>query len=98
MTGNSCIDVRFFAPPADLAPCFTTFYRLEVNLDEGQQLEDWLQMDKPVNIPGTFMEYPNWRRKLSRNLESIFADEDIQSLAAGINAGRQEAGRQHNDR
>jgi len=43
LTGNSCIDVRFFAPPADLAPCFTTFYRLEVNLDEGQQLEDWLQ-------------------------------------------------------
>lgn len=62
------------------------------------QLEDWLQMDKPVNIPGTFMEYPNWRRKLSRNLESIFADEDIQSLAAGIDAGRQEAGRQNTDR
>ena len=39
------------------------------------------------------MEYPNWRRKLSRNLESIFADEDIQSLAAGIDAGRQEASR-----
>ena len=29
------------------------------------QLEDWLEMDKPVNIPGTFDEYPNWRRKLT---------------------------------
>lgn len=58
------------------------------------QLEDWLEMDKPVNIPGTFMEYPNWRRKLSRNLEDIFADQDIQSLSVSIEAGRQEASRQ----
>lgn len=43
MIGEDCIDVRFFAPPADLAPCFTTFYRLEVNLPEGEVLEDWLQ-------------------------------------------------------
>lgn len=57
------------------------------------QLEDWLQMDKPVNIPGTFMEYPNWRRKLSQNLESIFADPDIHSLAARIEQGRQAASR-----
>ncbi|MEX0343069.1 MAG: helix-turn-helix domain-containing protein [Erythrobacter sp.] len=42
MIGHDCIDVRFFAPPADLAPCFTTFYRLEVNLPEGEVLEDWL--------------------------------------------------------
>ena len=41
------------------------------------QLEDWLQMDKPVNIPGTFNEYPNWRRKLSHNLEDIFNQEPI---------------------
>ena len=43
MNGHDCIDVRFFAPPADLAPCFTTFYRLEVDLPEGETLEDWLQ-------------------------------------------------------
>ena len=43
MNGHDDIDVRFFAPPADLAPCFTTFYRLEVRLPKGQQLEDWLQ-------------------------------------------------------
>lgn len=36
------------------------------------QLEDWLEMDNPVNIPGTVDEYPNWRRKLSVNLDNIF--------------------------
>ena len=43
MNGQDSIDVRFFAPPADLAPCFTTFYRLEVELPPGEVLEDWLQ-------------------------------------------------------
>ena len=43
MTDHKAIDVRFFAPPADLAPCFTSFYRLEVDLSEGEFLEDWLQ-------------------------------------------------------
>ena len=41
--GSDSIDVRFFAPPADLAPCFTTFYRLEVSLPPGRVVEDWLQ-------------------------------------------------------
>ncbi|NVK57883.1 MAG: 4-alpha-glucanotransferase [Alteromonadaceae bacterium] len=57
------------------------------------QLEDWLEMDKPVNVPGTFMEYPNWRRKLSRNLSDIFADPDVQALAAKIEQGRRTASR-----
>lgn len=43
MTAHKAIDVRFFAPPADLAPCFTSFYRVEVDLPEGEILEDWLQ-------------------------------------------------------
>ncbi|KJY75145.1 4-alpha-glucanotransferase [Vibrio nigripulchritudo] len=45
------------------------------------QLEDWLEMDKPVNIPGTVDEYPNWRRKLSSNLDDIFAKDNIHQLA-----------------
>jgi 4-alpha-glucanotransferase len=52
------------------------------------QLEDWLQMDKPVNIPGTFNEYPNWKRKLSRNLEDIFEDDAIVSLAGDLTKRR----------
>lgn len=42
MTTECRIDVRFFAPPADLAPCFTTFYRLEVDLPEGEVVTDYL--------------------------------------------------------
>ena len=55
------------------------------------QLEDWLQMDKPVNIPGTFMEYPNWKRKLNRNLESIFSDGELMELAQSLTKARQQA-------
>lgn len=55
------------------------------------QLEDWLQMDKPVNIPGTFKEYPNWKRKLSRNLEDIFEDDAIVSLAKNLTIRRSDA-------
>jgi 4-alpha-glucanotransferase len=53
------------------------------------QLEDWLEMDKPVNIPGTFNEYPNWRRKLSRSLQDIFNDSSLNDLAANLTEVRQ---------
>lgn len=55
------------------------------------QLEDWLQMDKPVNIPGTFNEYPNWKRKLNRNLEDIFSDPELVDLAQGLTQARIQA-------
>lgn len=37
------IDVRFFAPPGDLADCFTSIYRLELTVADGQRVVDWLQ-------------------------------------------------------
>ncbi len=55
------------------------------------QLEDWLQMDKPVNIPGTFNEYPNWRRKLTHTVEDIFNNASIRSLAADLSKARKQA-------
>lgn len=42
MADDCNIDVRFFAPPEDLAPCFTTFYRLEIEVPEGKEVEDCL--------------------------------------------------------
>ncbi len=72
-------------------------YGMQVHMAGGSsallslQLEDWLQMDKPVNIPGTFDEYPNWRRKLSDNLESIFANPDIRQLAEKLTDARKRA-------
>ncbi|GEA06517.1 4-alpha-glucanotransferase [Alteromonas sp. KUL42] len=55
------------------------------------QLEDWLEMDKPVNIPGTFDEYPNWRRKLTQNIESMFERQDINELASKLTQARKNA-------
>ena len=55
------------------------------------QLEDWLEMDKPVNIPGTFDEYPNWRRKLTENIESMFERHDINELASKLSHARKQA-------
>ncbi|ODA33767.1 4-alpha-glucanotransferase [Veronia pacifica] len=57
------------------------------------QLEDLLEMDSPVNVPGTCNEYPNWRRKLSVSLEEIFARSDINVLAEKLTKIRVEASR-----
>lgn len=52
------------------------------------QLEDALQMSQPVNIPGTSNEYPNWRRKLSENIEQWREDPAIKQLFTDITAAR----------
>ncbi|CAM3670152.1 4-alpha-glucanotransferase [Vibrio aerogenes CECT 7868] len=56
------------------------------------QLEDWLEMDQPVNIPGTVDEYPNWRRKLSVNLDDLFARHDVNEIAHKLTEVRKNAG------
>lgn len=72
-------------------------YGMQVHMATGSsallslQLEDWLQMDKPVNIPGTFEEYPNWKRKLSHNLEDIFMLPEVLRLSQRINSARRDA-------
>jgi 4-alpha-glucanotransferase len=53
------------------------------------QLEDWLDMDEPVNVPGTSNEYPNWQRKLNRTLEEILADPDLSQLCEDLTGSRQ---------
>lgn len=51
----------------------------------GLQPEDWLDMASPVNIPGTSEQYPNWRRKLSRDIEDIFTEQRIVELLNKVN-------------
>lgn len=48
------------------------------------QLDDLMLEEKPVNIPGTWREYPNWRRKLKRNLANLFHDPEIRDLLMTI--------------
>ncbi|OLQ93233.1 4-alpha-glucanotransferase [Vibrio panuliri] len=55
------------------------------------QLEDWLEMDQPVNIPGTVNEYPNWRRKLSMDLEQLFSVDAVNQIADKLSQVRSSA-------
>ncbi|MBT8140635.1 MAG: 4-alpha-glucanotransferase [Gammaproteobacteria bacterium] len=52
------------------------------------QLEDAQLMTEPLNIPGTYREYPNWRRKQANNIDAIFADSHIRQMFAAINEER----------
>ena len=44
------------------------------------QLEDLLLEQSPVNIPGTFGEYPNWRRKLTATVEQLFSQPESRTM------------------
>lgn len=56
------------------------------------QLEDFLEMDQPVNVPGTCDEYRNWQRKLTKTLEEIFHNPAIQQLCSDLTTARKNAG------
>lgn len=68
---------------------------LQLNLAHGKaallsiQLEDWLNMELPLNIPGTTSQYPNWRRKLSTDLEVLFHCSTIKQLGHQLTEARQ---------
>jgi 4-alpha-glucanotransferase len=55
------------------------------------QLEDWMDMQSPVNVPGTFREYKNWQRKLSQSIEGFFVSSENQQRLATINRIRGKA-------
>lgn len=48
------------------------------------QLEDLQQDIAPVNIPGTHLEYPNWRRKQTAACQQILAADHAQSIIDAI--------------
>ena len=52
------------------------------------QLEDWMEMTEPVNVPGTSEEYPNWRRKLSMTLEQLEVQPHINQHLQNLTANR----------
>ncbi|MEQ8801657.1 MAG: hypothetical protein RLP45_06435, partial [Haliea sp.] len=52
------------------------------------QLEDLQLLAEPVNIPGTWREYPNWRRKQAQLTTAIFAAPDVQALLAAVDRER----------
>ncbi|PKG40248.1 4-alpha-glucanotransferase [Psychromonas sp. Urea-02u-13] len=75
----------------------TLNFALQTHLAKGTsallslQLEDFLEMEVPVNVPGTSDEYRNWQRKLSHNIEQIFDNEQIKTLLDNLTTARNEA-------
>ncbi|MGD9637691.1 MAG: 4-alpha-glucanotransferase [Alphaproteobacteria bacterium] len=45
------------------------------------QLEDWLGQKEQMNLPGTYLEYPNWRHKMRRSVQSLFEDSHLRDFA-----------------
>ena len=52
------------------------------------QVEDLLCMTEPVNVPGTYEEYPNWQRKITADLEHMVSRADLAGYLDAINAAR----------
>ncbi len=52
------------------------------------QLEDILEIDSMVNIPGTSTEYPNWSRKLTQNIDDIIGSSSNQAFFNNLNVIR----------
>lgn len=52
------------------------------------QLEDLAGMTDPVNVPGTYLEYPNWQRKMSRSADSILAREEVREMLGALSIAR----------
>jgi (1->4)-alpha-D-glucan 1-alpha-D-glucosylmutase len=48
------------------------------------QLDDAAGELEQINLPGTFTEYPNWRRKSGLDLDGIARDERIAALVADV--------------
>ncbi|MEQ1579360.1 MAG: 4-alpha-glucanotransferase [Steroidobacteraceae bacterium] len=52
------------------------------------QLEDLAGMIDPVNVPGTYLEHPNWQRKMSKPAASIFGGEEIREMLGAMSIAR----------
>ncbi len=53
------------------------------------QPEDWLGMTEPVNVPGTSTEsFPNWRRKLTMDVDGMLDHPVARHLFTALNAER----------
>jgi 4-alpha-glucanotransferase len=57
------------------------------------QLEDVVGESEQANLPGTTDEHPNWRRRLSLNLDEIIDGKRLSRVAALVTEGRLRAAR-----
>ena len=52
------------------------------------QLEDFMHMLTPVNVPGTSTEYRNWSRRLTGSMEELFERPAVRELCERLNRAR----------
>jgi (1->4)-alpha-D-glucan 1-alpha-D-glucosylmutase len=55
------------------------------------QMEDLAMEREQVNVPGSGDRFPNWRRKLSRDLEGIFAAASTDTILSAVRRERPRA-------
>ncbi len=92
--GHQALPADYPRSVEHLAMDRTLSFALQQHLAKGScqllclQLEDWLEMTEPVNVPGTSDEYPNWRRKLSMTLEQLEAQQHLRQHLQNLTASR----------
>lgn len=92
--GHQALPADYPRDVEHLAMDRTLNFALQQHLAKGScqllclQLEDWLEMTDPVNVPGTSDEYPNWRRKLSMTLEQLEAQQHLRQHLQNLTASR----------
>lgn len=97
MHGHASLPSYFARDALHVGMDQTLNFSLQTHLAKGSaallslQLEDFLEMEEPVNVPGTSDEYRNWQRKLTKNTEQIFSNEEIQQLLQQLTSARKEA-------
>jgi 4-alpha-glucanotransferase len=52
------------------------------------QMEDLALEREQPNVPGTGDDHPNWRRKLSRNLDEIFTAPSTDAILGAVRRER----------
>lgn len=52
------------------------------------QLDDLQLLHRPVNIPGTWKQYPNWRRRQKLSTRELFGQSGIQKLLSDLHQAR----------
>ena len=52
------------------------------------QLEDLAGMIDPVNVPGTYREYPSWQRKMTTAASSIFGTQEVREMLGALSIAR----------
>ena len=73
---------------ADLAHALHLYLARSCTTLVALQIEDLLGMIDPVNVPGTYLEYPNWQRKLNADIEDMAKRVDFAAQFAEIQTAR----------